>query len=179
MQSATVHRWNGLGGRVRWSRSLKTRALLLVLCVPACIHRAPEDRILSAFSGTPSWAFPSDMSPEFVAFRDERSARVFKDLTRDGKYRLSPKHEMLLCPGVAAAGNHGYVLGARVDKVMGGTAVATVSQACRRFVPDCAAGQSCVSIGDVIEFDSQYLLQKTNSGWRVVKPLGHFVMGFA
>jgi hypothetical protein len=179
MQSATVRRLNDLGCRERGSTPLTTGTLLLVLCVSGCIHRAPEDRILSAFSGTPSWSFPSDASPEFLAFRDERSARIFKDLTRDGKYRLSPTHEMLLCPGAAAAGNHGYVLGARLDQVRGETAVATVSQACRRFVPDCGAGQQCISIGDVIEFDSQYLLQKTSRGWRVVKPLGHFVMGFA
>jgi hypothetical protein len=175
-----LSRWNGHGACVVDAKRLRVGAVLFFLCVSGCVHWRPEDRILSAFSGGSSdWLSVRDSVPQFVLFRDARTARIFKGLTGDGKYRLAPTNELLLCPGVAAAGNHGYVIGARVDKVTGETAVATVSQSCRRFVPDCAAGQSCVSIGDVIEFDSQYLLQKTNNGWRVVKPLGRFVMGFA
>ena len=166
-----------VNARMTEAKRLKVGAALLFLCVAACVHWRPEDRILSAFSGeSTDWLSGRDSIPQFVAFRDARTARILKDLTRDGKYRIAPTNEFLLCPGVVAAGNHGYVIGLRVDKVTGETAVATVSQSCRRFVPNCGPNQSCISIGDGMEFDTQYLLQRTNNGWRVVKALSHSAM---
>jgi hypothetical protein len=174
MQSAAVNRWNRLGRRVRGAQLWEMGIALLVLCIPGCVHRRAEDRILSAFSGTGPWYFPDSVAPEFVAFRDERSARVFKNLTRAGKYRIAPKDEPLLCPGVPGPGKHGFVLGARVDQAGRETAVATVSEMCRRFVPSRDAGAPWLT-GDTMEYDSQYLLQKINGNWRVIKGVNYGV----
>jgi hypothetical protein len=177
MQRSAVSRWDGLGVRVRKVKRLKVGAVLLFLCVSGCVHRPPpEDSILAALSGTSALFFPSDVPTLIVAFRDARTARIFKGITRGGKYQIAPKDELLLCPGVAAPGNHGYVLGARVGQVTHETAVVTLSETCRQFVPNCDAGQACVSIGGAVEYDSEYLLQKTNKGWRVVTTLNHNVM---
>jgi hypothetical protein len=178
MQRSAVSRCDGLGVRVRKAKRLKMGAALLFLCVSGCVHRPPpEDSILSALSGPSSERFfVRDSVPEFVVFRDARTARIFKGITRGGKYQIAPKDELLLCPGVAAPGKHGYVLGARVGQVTHETAVVTLSETCRQFVPNCDAGQACVSIGGAVEYDSQYLVQKTNRGWRVVRPLNHSVM---
>jgi hypothetical protein len=177
MQRSAVSRWDGLGVRMRKAKRLEVGAALLFFCVWGCVHWRPEDRILSAFSGPSNeWFFVNDSAPQFMAFRDARTARIFKGITRGGKYQIAPKDELLLCPGVAAPGNHGYVLGARVGQVTHETAVVTLSETCRQFVPNCDAGQACVSIGGAVEYDSQYLVQKTNRGWRVVRPLNHSVM---
>jgi hypothetical protein len=150
---------------------LKIPVALLVLCVLGCAHRSPDERILSAFSDSSSqWPFTGDATVRFVAFRDALSARIFKDVTRGGSMQIAPRDQPLYCPGVPGAVNHGYVLGASVMTVNGATAIATVSEWCTRFVSTCPA---CPSMGGgSMVFNTEYLLQKTNGGWKVVKPLG-------
>ena len=145
---------------------------VVILALSGCLHRSPEDRILAAFGeASDDWTFFVGPQPQFLRYGDKASARIFGSLTRSGQYRIAPESEPLLCPGVAEPGNHGYALGVRVNSVMGDSAIATISGACSRFVARCPAGETCLSIGDAMKYQTEYLLRRTREGWRVEKAL--------
>jgi hypothetical protein len=148
----------------------KVTTALISLGLVGCLHRSAEDRILAAFSGS-NWdgLFSAEATPQFVAFRDDASARVFRNVSRSGAYRIAPTNQPLFCPGVPEKGNHGYLLGARVDTVMGDSAFATVTLMCTRFVSKCASGQFCASWGSTIQYETNYLLARSNGNWKVVR----------
>jgi hypothetical protein len=172
--------------RVSWHKPA-----LVAVCLAGCVHRSPEERILAAFSGAGGeWPFAeqhvyqdcnvagfctdvqsrTEKPPEYVRFRDDLSAQVFRNITRSGKIRLAGADQGLFCPGLPVKGSHGYVLGAKVDTVMGDSAVATVTKMCTNSPPaECPRGQLCPSWGNVIEYGTTYLLALTNRNWHVIK----------
>src|SRR4051812_26902502 len=121
--------------RVSWCTTA-----LVSICLIGCIHRSPEERILAAFSGfRGEWPFAelnvfqdcnqsgfctdiqyhTEKPPEYLSFRDDLSASIFRDLARSGKYQIVGAGQALFCPGLPIDGRHGYVLGVKVDTVMG------------------------------------------------------------
>jgi hypothetical protein len=154
-------------------------ALALGLLLAGCLWRSPEERMLADFSGIDGASlFAGEAAPEYVRFRDALSERVLGNVTRDGRYRIAPAQQPLYCPGVKANGNHGYLLGVHVDKVMGDSALATLSRACASQPPTCATGENCafIGVGGPVQYRINYLLLRINNRWKVVKPLGAGVM---
>jgi hypothetical protein len=146
------------------------KAGLLLFFLFGCVHGSPNERILASLAEeTAGSLFSREAAPEFVRFRDEIRASVYKDVAPGGRYRMAPDAQRLLCAGAIDPANHGYVLGVSVDKVMRDSALATVSQTCDQFVPECNAGQICTSVGNSVEHQSIYLLAKTRGKWKVVR----------
>ncbi|MFL5463564.1 MAG: hypothetical protein ACJ78K_01255 [Gemmatimonadaceae bacterium] len=149
------------------------KVAVLLLCVWGCVHRSPEEPILRALADHARLSrFPGESTPQNVRFRDDLTARIFRDLVRSGVYRIVPKGQPLFCPGVLDTPNHGYLLGVGVIAVSGDSAVATVSQMCTAFSATCAIGHNCGFMGNAIDYETQYLLRKVNKRWKVVRPLG-------
>ena len=120
--------------------------------------------------------FAGDPAPRYIAFRDKRSKWVFRDLTSTGAYRVTNEGP-LFCPDVPNSGHHGYVLGARVDRVATDSAYATVSKSCQRFDTKCPPGEQCVYMGgNSINYETTYLMVREDGRWRVEKPVGGAVI---
>src|SRR3954471_3522155 len=146
------------------------KACLIFFVLTGCVHGSPNERILASLAEeTARSLFSREAAPEFLRFRDEISASVFRDVARGGHYRMADDAQRLLCVGALDPANHGYVLGVSVDKVMRDSALATVSQTCNQFVPECNAEQICTSAGNSVESQNIYLLAKTRGKWKVVR----------
>lgn len=153
-------------------RGSSYKTVLVAFGLFGCSHQSLDERILAAFSSHGGdWLFSGESAPQYLAFRDDRSERVFRDVMRSGMYRPAPVGEPLFCPGVAEKGNHGYLMDARVDTVMGDSAFASVLRVCTQFASKCPAGQACVSWGGAVEYSTNYLLARRNGVWKVVKPI--------
>ena len=148
--------------------------LIAIMGVAGCLHRSPEERILTAFSndGSEPFFFPEGQ-PQYLLFADERTARVLWRIKRDGHYAMAPEHSKLFCPKAKVAGLHGYLISASVDTVMGDSAIASLNLDCAQAPPPCPdAKQSCViwSAG-MIRMSTNYLLVRRAGKWKVEKPI--------
>lgn len=135
------------------TRSLPT---LLSFVLAGCIHNS----LPNAADLAPLAAYitheASDQSnqPLVLTFADQFTATVFRSLRRDARYKFDADVTRLLCPSKAAEVPHGYLLRARVNKVMGDSAIATTERMC-------GAG------GGMITFGENYLLVRRGGIWRV------------
>jgi hypothetical protein len=136
-----------------------------------CLHRSPEEEILAAFSDQTGELFDRDAQPQYLRFADEHVASLFKNLIRSGRYRIAPENSSLLCPETRVEGMHGYVLNARLDTVMGDSAIASFIEECVRDPRACPQGQVCTYYG-VVQKQTSYLLRRQNGKWKVEKALG-------
>jgi hypothetical protein len=168
-RSEAAH-WRGQGVGVMVRRWL----LPLMVALSGCMHRSPEERMLDAFSNDKSdRLFFPDGEPQYLRFADERTAWALRRIERGGRYRIAPAGASLLCPGVPDEGLHGYLIAARVDTVMGDSAIAGLMMDCIRDPYICPSGQqSCVSMNSgVIRIMTDYLLTRRNGKWTVAKPV--------
>ncbi len=154
-------------------RQSRLRTILFVLPLIGCVH-SREEIILRAFSDqSGDQIFDRDAQPQYLLFSDELTASVLKNLTRSGRYRIPPKDSSLLCPGVPDAGMHGYLLSARLDTVMGDSAVARLVEDCIRDPRACP--NACMGYSGAVRMETSYLLRRKNGKWNVVKPLAGFM----
>ena len=147
---------------------------LISLCLLSCLHHSPRQSVMEALSvENGEWLFAGKPAPEYLGFENDASARVFSGLRHTGVYRIAPKGQPLSCPGEPGVGNHGYVLGARVNRIMGDTALATIIRTCAFVVPECPSGAVCGRMGGgAIRYTVEYLLGRNGGRWRVIKPIG-------
>jgi hypothetical protein len=144
---------------------------LFLIGVVGCLHRSVEDRVLAAFSREGPQILAGDSVPQYVRFRDDRSARVFSGLARNG-IQVAPEGSVMLCPGVPQNGLHGYAIEARVDEITGETAFGTLTSWCSWAIQKCPQGQVCVSMGgNSIQYSTKYLVSRRSGEWKVVRPL--------
>jgi hypothetical protein len=137
-----------------------------------CAHRSPEELILRAFSDqTGDQLFDQNAQPQYLRFADEHAAFLFKNLMRSGRYRLASENSSLLCPETPGEGMHGYLLDARVDTVMGDSAIGRLIEDCIRDPRACPQGQACLGHTGVVRMETSYLLVRTKGKWKVQKPL--------
>src|SRR3954470_23693408 len=83
-------------------RGMRTVSLAVLIGFGAagCLHRSPEERILAAFEDYGGeWFQAEKPAPEYLSFRDKLSAWVFRDVMRNGRFRVAPRGEALFCPG--------------------------------------------------------------------------------
>jgi hypothetical protein len=105
--------------------------------------------------------------PEYIVFADQLTATVFESLKRNAHYRITPMGTPLVCPSNPAPGPHCYSLGARVIKLMGDSAIATVERTYRRF----DSRPEEVVLGGTIVYSDNFLLVRRSGKWRVEKRL--------
>ncbi|MGH7651631.1 MAG: hypothetical protein ACREMS_07275 [Gemmatimonadaceae bacterium] len=146
------------------------RALLLFLfpLLAGCIHRVSEDDVLRELGeGAGPGGVAGEAAPAYIAFANEQSERAFGSLAKSGLYRMTSDRS-LLCPYAVDSGPKGYVLSARVVTMNRNRAVATLSSSCRQFIPKCAAGDRCLTMGgEFVKYEITYFLVRKNGKWRV------------
>jgi hypothetical protein len=170
---------------------IRSKASLLLFALTGCLHRSPDAAVLaplvayltqgtlSTFQECNVAAFCTDVrplmpqqadqsnQPEYIAFADQLTATVFESLKRNAQYRITPMGTRLVCPSSPAPGPHCYSLGARVIKLMGDSAIATVERTYRRF----DWGPTELVIGGTIVYEDNFLLVRRSGKWRVEKRL--------
>jgi hypothetical protein len=173
----------------------RSKASLLLLALTGCLHRSPDAAVLAPLvayltqeplSGfqdcnvrsfctdvRPSMPQRADQSnqPEYIVFADQLTATVFESLKRNAHFRITPMGTGLVCPSNPAPGPHCYSLGARVIKLMGDSAIATIERTYRRF--DSRPEQ--VVLGGTIVYSDNFLLVRRSGKWRVEKRLDGLV----
>jgi hypothetical protein len=163
------------------------KASLLLLALTGCLHRSPDAAVLAplvpyltqAFQDCNVAGFCTDVRPlmpqhadqsnqlEYIVFADQLTATVFESLKRNAHYRITPMGTPLVCPSNPAPGPHCYSLGARVIKLMGDSAIATVERTYRRF----DSRPEEVVLGGTIVYSDNFLLVRRSGKWRVEKRL--------
>ena len=129
---------------------------LILFTLAGCIHNSPPSAVDLAPLAAYMTNEGSDQSnqPLVLAFADQFTATVFRSLGRDVRYRIDPDVTRLVCPSKAAEVPQGYLLRARVNKVMGDSAIATTER-------------MCGAAGGAITFGENYLLVRRGGIWRV------------
>jgi|GEM_PF-4205385 hypothetical protein len=169
----------------------RSKASLLLFALTGCLHRSPDAAVLaplvayltqeplSTFQNCnvagdctdvpPLMPQHADQSnqPEYIVFADQLTATVFESLKRNANYRITPMGTRLVCPSNPAPGPHCYLLGARVIKLMGDSAIATIERTYRRF----NSGPDEVVLGGTIVYSDNFLLVRRSGKWRVEKRL--------
>jgi hypothetical protein len=139
----------------------RLKASLLLFILTGCIHRSPDAAVLA-----PLVAYLTkdsvDQSPRpvYLVFADELTARVFKSLRQDSRYRILPAGKPVVCPSDGGECPHPYVLSVRVYKMMGDSAIATLQ---RSYSVN--GGQQTITYSETI------LLVRRDRKWRIGKRL--------
>jgi hypothetical protein len=138
----------------RWAGA----AVLFV--VMGCIHRNPNASVLSPLGESIGTGVLGDsIPPKFIAFTDDLTESVFRNLARSGRYQIAPRDTHLLCPSNQTPGQHGYLLGTHVNALKGDSALVTMSWSCNR--PDQSIQQTGL-----------YLLRRRHGKWQIERALG-------
>ena len=151
----------------------RSKASLLLLALTGCLHRSPDAAVLAPLVVYLTQE-PSDQSnqPEYIVFADQLTATVFESLKRDAHYKVIPMGTRLVCPSNPAPGPHCYELGARVIKLMGDSAIATIERTYSTF----NSGSRQAVWGGIIRYSVDFLLLRRGGKWRVEKPISGSVM---
>jgi hypothetical protein len=148
---------------MRWNSRHHTKDLLLLLISTGCIHRSSEETVLAPivahFTQHP---VSQSKQREYVIFADELTARVFESLRRDPRYRIVPTGKAFVCPPTESPCPPPYELSARVDTIMGDTAIASLVRT-----------EASRSGSHATQYGEQILLLRRNGRWEVEKSLGY------
>ena len=151
----------------------RSNASLLLFALTGCLHRSPDAAVLVPLVAYLTQEPPDQTNqPEYVVFADQLTATVFESLKRNAHYRITPMGTRLVCPSNPAPEPHCYSLRARVIKLMGDSAIATIERTYRRFNSE--PGE--VVLGGTIVYEDDFLLVRRSGKWRVDKRMGGSVM---
>jgi hypothetical protein len=146
----------------------RSKASLLLFALTGCLYSSPDAAVLAPLVPYLTQEPPDQSNqPEYIVFADQLTATVFESLKRNAHYRITPMGTRLVCPSNPAPGPHCYSLGARVIKLMGDSAIATIERTYRRF--DSRPEQ--VVLGETIVYSDNFLLVRRSGKWRVEKRL--------
>jgi hypothetical protein len=142
------------------------KILLLSFVLAGCVHRPPEEAVLAPLV-TQFMQEPLDPSiqpayPEYIVFGDELTARVFRRLKDDPRYRIVPAGKAFVCSPDVTPCPSPRGLGAHVDWLKGDSAVAEIDR-------DYASG---AGRGGAVRESEQILLIRRNGQWKIEKVLG-------
>jgi hypothetical protein len=143
-------------------------ASLLLFTLTACLHSSPDAAVVLAPLANQITPESADQGngPENLVFADSLTANVFRSLRRDARYRIIPSGTRLFCPSKAAEGPQGYLLRARVNQMMGDSAIATVERMC--------GAPEGGMMGAMISTGVNYLLVRRSGKWKMEKPINGF-----
>jgi hypothetical protein len=138
----------------------RSTASLLFLSLAGCVHHSPDAAVLAPLVAQFTQE-PVDQSkqPEYLTFGDDLTASVFKSLRQNPRYRVLPSGKPFVCPSDAAMCPKPYELRARVNSIMGDTAIATIER-------------THADGGQPISYGEQILLVRRNGRWKVEKVIG-------
>lgn len=168
----------------------RSKVSLLLFALTGCLHRSPDAAVLaplvpylaqeplSIFQDCNTAGYCTDVAltpqltdqsnqPEYIVFADQLTATVFESLKRDAHYEITPLGTRLVCPSIPAPRPHCYSLAARVIKLMGDSAIATMERTYPRF----NGGPEQVVLGGTIVYSDNFLLVRRSGKWRVEKRL--------
>ena len=149
-----------LGVRRTDMRSTTWALATVSAVIMGCIHRDPELSVLSPLGQSVGYGVLGDTAHfEYIGFSDDLTQSVFERLARSGLYKISLRGTPLLCPSNPSPGKHGYVLWSHVDKLMGDSAMATMSWSCQRPYQS-------------VEQTNVYMLKRRNGRWQIDRGLG-------
>jgi hypothetical protein len=98
----------------------------------------------------------------YISFGNKLTATVFKRLRLDAHYRIVPTTSRLVCPSALYDSTQGYLLNARIIQMRGDAAsVALILK--------------CAVNGQVINYESDYLVVRRGRRWRIAAPLSSAV----
>jgi hypothetical protein len=138
----------------------RSKASLLLLALTGCLHRSPDAAVLAPLVVYLTQEPPGQSNqPEYVVFADQLTATVFESLKRNAHYRITPVGTRLVCPSNPAPEPLCYSLGARVIKLTGDSAIATIERTYGRFV-----------------YADNFLLLRRSGKWRVEKRMVGYVI---
>jgi hypothetical protein len=137
----------------------RSKASLLCFTLASCFHSSPDAAVLAPVVAQFTQE-PVDQAkqPEYLVFGDELTARVFKGLRRDPRYRVVPSGKPFVCPADGSPCPKPYQLSARVNSIVGDTAIATIERA------HADGGQRII-------YAEHILLVRRNGRWTVEKVL--------
>jgi hypothetical protein len=142
----------------------RSKALLLLFALTGCLHRSPDAAVLVPLVAYLTQEPPDQTNqPEYVVFADQLTATVFESLKRNAHYRITPMGTRLVCPSNPAPEPHCYSLRARVIKLMGDSAIATIE---RTYF---TGGPTQAVWGGTIRYSDDFLLLRRGGKWRVEK----------
>jgi hypothetical protein len=149
----------------------RSKASLLLFALTGCLHRSPDAAVLGPLVPYLTQE-PSNQSngPEYVMFADQLTATVFESLKRNAHYRIIPMGTRLVCPSNPSPGPHCYDLRARVIKLLGDSAIATIE---RTYF---TSGPRQAGWGGTIRYSGDFLLLRRSGKWRVEKRISGSVM---
>jgi hypothetical protein len=151
----------------------RSKASLLLLALTGCLHTSPDAAVLAPLVAELTQGPPDQSNqPEYITFADKLTATVFESLKRNAHYRVTPMGTRLVCPSNPAPVPHCYSLGARVIKLTGDSAIATIQRTYQRL----NSGPSQVVLGGTIVYEDNFLLVRRSGKWRVEKRLDGSVM---
>jgi hypothetical protein len=126
-----------------------------------CFHRPPDAAVLAPlvalFKEQP---FDQSNQPVYLVFADELTARVFRSLRRDSRYRIVPTGKPFVCPSERPACRLSE-LRVGVNELMGDSAIATMD---RTY----SSGRGLIRTGENI------LLVRRNWNWKIERVLNGF-----
>jgi hypothetical protein len=144
----------------------RSKASLLLLALTGCLDSSPDAAVLAPLVPYLTQEPPDQSNqPEYIVFADQLTATVFKSLKRNAHYRIIPMGTRFVCPSNPPPGPHCYELGARVIKLMGDSAIATIE---RTYA---ANGPREAVWGGIIRYSDNFLLLRRGGKWRVEKPI--------
>jgi hypothetical protein len=139
----------------------RPKVSLLFLTLASCSHNSPDAAVLAPLAAQFAQE-PVDQSkqPEYLIFGDDLTAGVFKSLRRDPRYRVLPTGKPFVCPSDGTPCPKPYQLRARVNSIMGDSAIATIERTHADGV-------------EPIVYREQILLLRRNGTWKVERVLGY------
>ena len=109
--------------------------------------------------------------PQYLTFRDKLTATVFSSLRQDPRYKIVPNGTPFVCPSKTAVGAQGYLLSARVIKMKGDSAIASITRICSTAAQTTTPTHSFFW-GQSQMWTEDFLLMRRAGKWQVDKPLG-------
>jgi hypothetical protein len=138
------------------------QAFLLLFTLAGCFHSLPDEAVLAQLVPEVGHEpFDKSNQPEYLVFGDELTARVFKSLRQDPRYRILPTDKPFVCPPGVTPCPQPHQLRARVASRMSDSAIAIIERIYR-------TGE-----GHATAYEAQYLLIRRNGSWKVEKVLGY------
>jgi hypothetical protein len=133
-----------------------------LLILAGCVHHSPEEAMLAPLvAQLTQEPFDQSNQPEYLIFTDELTAKVFKSLRRDNRYRILPRGKAFVCPPDVNPCPQVHTLHAGVARLWGDSAIATIE----RLVFD--------RWGRAMLASEQILLVRRSGRWKIERVLGY------
>jgi hypothetical protein len=142
----------------------RSKASLLLFTLAGCFHHSPDEAVLAPLvAQLTQEPFDQSKQPEYLIFADELTAKVFKSLNRDPRYRILPTGKPFVCPRDVTPCPQPHELGVRVRTTMGDSAIATIE---RTYYQGPQPARP-------VRASEQILLVRRSGRWKIERVIGY------